>query len=98
MNRPYMTICLCLCLMLLLGGCVSPKPAIVTKPELIEVTKWRTQPIPGSLVRQRECPGVDAIQTTEDLVSAYQACWTANQQHNVDKRKIEGLSAASHPR
>jgi hypothetical protein len=73
-----------------LTGCGTP--SVVTKPELIEVTRWRTQAIPDELTLDRSCPDAEDLQRTQDIVSAYQACWTANEGHNVDKAKIRGLT------
>ncbi len=47
------------------------------------------------LLQDRQCPGWEDVGSTEDLVGAYQACWTANEAHNVDKAKLRGLQPAS---
>jgi hypothetical protein len=71
------------------AGCT--KPSVVTKPELIEVVRWRTQAVPAELVQDRRCPDAEALDDTEDLVNAYQSCWSANAAHNADKAEIRGL-------
>jgi hypothetical protein len=68
------------------SGCA--KPSIVTKPEIVEVVRWRTQPVPDELVQDRHCPDAEVLKSTEDLVNAYQACWTSNAAHNADKAGI----------
>lgn len=65
---------------------------MIVKPEIIEVTRWRTQPAPSELVQDRHCPDASTLLDTEDLVNAYQACWTANASHNTDKSKLRDLA------
>lgn len=82
-----MTILLCLCLTLFLVGCATP--SIVTKPQIVEKTRWKTLALDPELLQTYECPDAAKLHSTEDLVNAYQACWTANDKHNADKRAIQ---------
>jgi hypothetical protein len=76
--------------MLCSSGCAQR--SVMSKPEIVEVTRWRTQPVPDELLQPRSCPNADEIETTEDIVDAYQACWTANAEHNTDKAKVRALT------
>lgn len=93
MHRKYTITLLCLFLPLCLIGCATP--SIVTKPLPIDVTRWRTQPVPAELLRARECPAAESLVTTGDIVAAYQKCWSANAAQNADKAAIRGLNQAA---
>lgn len=81
--------------MLCVSACAQPR--IVSKPEIVEIVRWQLQPVPAELLAPMACPGIDAVQTNQDLVNAYQACWAANEAHNVDKEKIGGLAPGQPP-
>ncbi len=66
-------------------------PSIVTKPKVINSVRWKAVEVDPRLLQDRQCPGWEEVLLTDDLVGAYQACWTANEAHNVDKGKIRGL-------
>lgn len=89
MNLKPLLISLCLCLALSVTmGCA---PSMVTKPKVVKTTKWRTVKVDEELIQDRDCPAWEDVKNNEDLVNAYQACWTANEASNVDKGKIRGL-------
>jgi hypothetical protein len=47
--------------------------------------------VDAELLQDRQCPSWEEAVLTGDIVNAYQACWTANAAHNVDKGKLRGL-------
>jgi hypothetical protein len=88
MNRLF-PILLSLCLALFGTSCATP--SIVTKPKVINTVRWKNVEVDAELLQDRQCPSWEEAVLTGDIVNAYQACWTANAAHNVDKGKLRGL-------